>query len=843
MTVNASEAFNSALTLFCSLYEDMNPADLPEGLSPDNQDVWFYPGSVQTRPALNTVLSSGALNTIMSAEDVKLLSGQIQNLFIDSDGAIFCKDVYSGGEVIVARVSPGVQFKAENAFGKAWFAFFSQTLAAAFSESPFTGIDVPRYYDGTNVWRVTQDAPGAAIAVVDSGTPGTTTAGVHEGVVMFKSFNGAITAPSVPFTFTSVGTLKWNASNIPIGPPGTAQRILAFTAAAGSKFCYITPTSASGVTTIIDDNTSTTATIDFTDVQLLAGTPIDNPGNDLFNQIVLAPCLGVIEYESRMFWYGEINNIKNLLNMGFDGGYLVRAACPLGWTQTYSTGGALEVIDNSSQALGFSLQMAPAAGIRDCEINQPAFQDFYGAPILAQNGRYYFRCLAKATGPLGGTLVCDVYSPGSGGVLSTVSIQINTLIGSERWNTGLMSAALPASIPADTVIRVYLNGVPNGTIVTIDELEIINAAQPVLSQQVRASYINNPFGYDEITGIIGVDSTSALCGAFKQRGYLYFLTTEELHQTQNNGSTEPNGWTVTEVAAACGGSGPCSVDSAEGIAFWLGKYGHRVFSGSTPIKISQEIQPTWDTINWNAQLSMWLVNDAVNRIVYMGLVTGEFSAPNIVYPVSYRSVNASYEVPDPLHISYSGKMICSDLSRKSTRWNVTANCGAMLTTSLSDGQQMVFGGGNGHSPGVGVGYGNLYILNPAKFTDDDFGVIPSYYTTYAHWSHDAEQQIPLLGTHRKLYTYLSAYVTGIGNIQVTPLVDRLGNAWNPTLQYELSQALDHDLEWGLNVPGDRVFFKVSVTPLPGTTDASFNMQHLVVAGRMDKVFPVRGAVL
>ena len=43
MGLNAAQAFNKALTLFSSLYTDMSASDLPEGLSPANQDVWYLP--------------------------------------------------------------------------------------------------------------------------------------------------------------------------------------------------------------------------------------------------------------------------------------------------------------------------------------------------------------------------------------------------------------------------------------------------------------------------------------------------------------------------------------------------------------------------------------------------------------------------------------------------------------------------------------------------------------------------------------------------------------------------------------------------------------------------------
>src|SRR5581483_361885 len=57
-------------------------------------------------------------------------------------------------------VTPGVQFKAENYAGKQWYAFYSYLQAAAFSVNPFVGVDVPRYFDGDKLWRVTSDAPG-----------------------------------------------------------------------------------------------------------------------------------------------------------------------------------------------------------------------------------------------------------------------------------------------------------------------------------------------------------------------------------------------------------------------------------------------------------------------------------------------------------------------------------------------------------------------------------------------------------------------------------------------------------------------------------------------------------
>lgn len=1109
MAINAAEAFNSPLSLFSSLYQDMNPIDLPEGLSPANEDMWFIPGSVQTRPGLNGFLSPRLSGnpTIMSVADFPMPSGDYAAMFLDSLGNLSQRLASATGVTVRNQFSAGAQFKAESAFNKQWYASFAPELTAAFSANPFVGVDVPRYYDGQNVWRVTQDAPGQPPAAIESnvseplkaspnglisftglnvtqisqaGTVGTVTlptaslgftdafainqndsftisgagvaayngtwavstiavggtvttitfampagglastgagiitfalvivaptadlgllpgqllkiagagvggydgtwpvrallpgspdryivylpvfslansgggtaavggtiaAGLRQGVLMFKSLNGAITAPSIPFFWTATGGLPVLLNSIAIGPPGTLQRILAFAPAGGANFYYIPPALIPSTTggpptisqgTIINDNVSQSATLDFTDEALTAGVQIDIEGNDLFNQIVLAPCLGVIEYQQRLFWWGEINNIKNLTNPGFDGGYIATfGGTPLGWiNDPNSTGGTSGSAVVSEPVAGFAFAMTSAGGIRDCMISQHAYQDYYGAPILQPGTSYIFRLMVSLSDTVSaatGNLIAEFYSPTDG----SLSIAAINLAGLARdtltWQSAAFSSIVPSPLPSDTLLRIYLQGVTSTLTVTIDEVELIDAAQPVLAQQMRASYVANPFGYDEITGLLGIDSTDSITAAFKQRGYLYPLTNNSQFQTQNNGSTEPDEWAVTQFAQVCGCSGPCAVDSGEGVAIWAGRYGRMLFAGDTPKKISQELQPTWDRINWAVETRIWLVNDPVERILYTGLPLDQATAPSIVQPVSYRSVDTAYNVPDPIHTSYSGKLIATDLCRKSTIWNVKANCGAMITQPLLSGEgiarQMIFGGGNGLAPGVASGFGQLYRLDFAKRTDDDYGVIGTgtgnYYITYAWWNHEIEQSAPGLGLHRKLYSFLSAYVTGVGNLQITPYVDTLSNPAPALRPYALLEdGLTHDLEWGLNITGDRVFFKIQAVPFaaatpiqnieitdnelivtvpnnysPGmevsfsglaiatflngqtvtitsvfptgfmadfthadfpstpstagtvepesTTDAAFNINHLVVAGRMDKVFPTRGAYL
>lgn len=170
--------------------------------------------------------------------------------------------------------------------------------------------------------------------------------GVHQVVQLFRTRQGALTAPSPPVSFTANGGTSILISNLAIGPPNVTERILAFTGSGGDNFFYIgIPAVANGVqvstSTVVQDNTSTSVLVDFSDNTLFAATAIDIPGNNLFAQVVLGPCLGFGAYASRLLAWGERVKIQNFLNMGFAGGYIGSTSNPTGW----SVSGAGALVD------------------------------------------------------------------------------------------------------------------------------------------------------------------------------------------------------------------------------------------------------------------------------------------------------------------------------------------------------------------------------------------------------------------------------------------------------------------------------------------------------------------
>jgi hypothetical protein len=210
--------------------------------------------------------------------------------------------------------------------------------------------------------------------------------------------------------------------------------------------------------------------------------------------------------------------------------------------------------------------------------------------------------------------------------------------------------------------------------------------------------------------------------------------------------------------------------------------------------------------------------------------------------MDYRELNdfAAIAGNGPTRESLQGRMIAKEFCRKWTRWNISANCGEILARA-GGVQTFCLGAGNGQTPGAANGFGNVYSLSSAKLTDDDYGQVTPYYTTYFFVSRDQEQQLQL-DVHRKLATYLSAFITGTGQTSITPMADVLSNPWPALPAYPLSTSQNHDFEWGMNVSGERIALKIGSVPLVGQTDNGFNLQHLAMTLKREPMAPIRGAI-
>jgi len=671
---------------------------------------------------------------------------------------------------------------------------------------------------------------------------GLSTEGAHQCVVMFQTRQGYVTAPSRPVTFTSAGNRRYSVSNIPIGPPNVTSRILAFTGSGGDNFFYIpiTPMGtdvtgtrvAIGTSTVINDNTSTSAILDIADNTLFAGLAIDIPGNNLFAQVVLGPCLGFASYASRLIAWGERQKVQNFVNMGFAGGYNVLTQ-PLGWALIGPGTGTLV---NSDVGMAWRIAGNPVGG--SGAIEQNAYQDWTGATILAPNASYAFRFRAIASNAGDpGYVLGKIYSP-STGFAATAQVNITNIDTAALFFEANFSAAMPAVIPSDMQFLIATYNQTSGHFTQIDEISIVPLLSPYMNNVARASYVNNPEAFDGVTGTLGpADDPSPMQCMTLIRNNLIMHTAEGTFSTADNLS-EPGDWVVNTVSRSvgslsfrgCDQSKTGTGDAGEEWEIVASHAGLYIFAGGEFYKISQEYQSQWDRINWNARGTVWVKNDTSTRLVTVGVPLDNNALPSAMFVMNYRDLDTGTQIGSApaIKIGFTGRMIATDVSRKWTTWNLRAYCGQIM--SLPQGPTFC----------IGVD-GNYGWFDAAKLTDDIFGQIFSYWVSYFFVNHDQELQLGV-GSHMKLFCYLTAFVEGVGQIMVIPFVDSLQNAWPPTPLYPLSSPENQDLEWPLNVSGERVAFKFAAFPLQGQTDAFFNLQKMVTTIRLHPMYPCRGRV-
>lgn len=689
-----------------------------------------------------------------------------------------------------------------------------------------------------------QYGPNGSTSAVGTVTPfGQAAPGFHLMRVNFQTRQGAVLKPSPYVKFIANGGQYIQVSNIPTGPSNIVARILEFTGADGAYFFYLPiPAQVNGqvvsTATQINDNTTTSVLLDFSDNSLFGGIATSVPGNNLILQNVIDGALGFGQYATRLITYGQRNKIQNLLNMGFDADP-AGVTNPQGWTAYAGYPGS--TVSLATLPAGSQWQLAvPGYSI----LSQNVYRDAYGNPILQGNTYYSFRFWYSCTNPGNETGFSAILESISTGFSTTVNFNIST--SGSGYITLNFPAITPTSIPSDMILEIVLTVIGATCVLTVDELSMIYSQTPYLDGVLFGSYGNNPEGIDGVTSKFGpVTDTRKVMDFGVMRETLYMLTQEpsgRLHETTDNGTTEPSGWTVNEVGANCGALSAFSLtksqadDTAasggEEWMAWASLSGARIFGGAYPDKISQEIQPDWAQINPAAALTVWCVNDPVERALYFGVPLGSATAPSNILFMSYRQLDSAQAIAasPPFRVSFSGKLIATDNSRKWSLWNMSMN-GAALMYREAGTLSLVLGGGNGLTPGMG-GFGNVYTLNPAKYTDDDYGLVQSYYFTYGFVNRGAEQQLQV-GSHQKGFFGLLATVTwpaGTMLVQVAP--NNPANIWPLSCERTVSQP-NIDLQWGYGgmiiARGSRFFLKFSAQPVAGQTDNAYKLEMVTVA--------------
>src|SRR5579863_317597 len=786
-------AFGSWITL-------LDPSDVPPGLSPGLADVEFFPGGVRTRPGLASqfpVLGGAPqINGLKTYATTNLVQ---RFLALDSLGNLY-KETSPGVLSLAASIIlPNMFLASTTHFGREYMALSDGEV----------GQDLPRQYDDSNLDRVSQIGPAEGLSVADSTASGSISPGVHQCSVVFVTRQGYWTAPSPPVSWTAAGNFKVNVTNIPTGPSNVVQRLLAFTASSGASLYHVP------ATMVIDDNTTTSLTVDFTDTILLSGTSMDY----LFGQIELPEQLGVVDYAERLFWWGERARMDNWRNPTFDGGWDPSGSGrPLGWQldPTFGAGGSREPAD-VVWGDAYKITADGATVVRGL-ISQSAITDIAGDALCVNNSDYSVRVRVKRSpGLTSGTLRINAFSPTQGQIgtgLAVTAVQAGRAY--QEFTAQLFGPQ--TSLPGDLVLRVYGDATPgpNGAFFLIDNIEVFPTNASTNASLVRASATEQPESYDGVSGImnIAVNNGQGIRGAFVLRNNLYFVKEHSLYVTATDGVNEPALWPVEEVSNKVGTPSVHGVGFGEEWVVIADRAGLYFFDGGELVKISQEIQPTWDAINWQAAQHLWVQVDTRQKRILVGVPMGSATQPNQVLMLDYAAGFA-----DPL----AGLPSSFERARKWAPWTIAANsCGLI---ERSNGIAQTFLGSNNST-------GKIYALAEGQYSDDGAAINSSYTTAFL-------AATGLSG--RNLFGYLTAYVQGAGSLALSAFLPGslpagAGGSQLALGSWTLAFPAVRDMEQFTNVLAERAAYQLS-TSAPGSW---FSLTKLVPWVKPDPFAIVRG---
>lgn len=811
-----------------------------QNVSSCSQAVVFTDKFGTTFGSVATFNLAAAFNFPIAAGDTVVVAGVGIGAY---NGTFVVLSVTNGGQTITVanEESPALH---NSAGGTVTVKFIQMTLtAAATLVSPITiaGASVAGYNISytlrqsisSTVYQLPANPAQLALANAGGGTvamAGHIAAGVHSLAVSFITRKGYWTRPSPMGSWTAAGNLAVKVTQIPTGPPNIVGRLL-FITAANLFDLYQIPTLMT-----INDNVTTSLQLDFTDAQLLSGTPF----NYLKNMDVLPPTAGVAAYANRLFWWGEQPRMQYWNNVGFEGGFNSTGIIPLGWSLVTGAAGAGGSVDTTPPwGLGYRITGDGASASRGT-ITQAAttnaFQAFpalsatlpaqLGNPLIKPNTAYTVRArIWRSAGMAAGLVTINLFSTIAG--INTTGLRADFTQTANQWTevSGTLTAAL-GSIPSDLVLRIAgLNTITNLSFFIVDDISIY-PSQTAVSQYsyLRGSRVNAPDSYDTTNGLLQPQQGGgqAIRAAFEMRDLFYIVKERCLLVTQDDGINEPGNWQVQTVDGSVGtpsinGVGLANdASSGESWAVIANRNGLFYFDGSPPRKISQEIQPTWDQINWAAGLTIWVRVDLRERRIYIGVPWQNATHPNRVLMLNFSEEVSPWFSPllgDP--ILGEGK------GRQWTMWRLkhgelSINIANMIERPT--GIPQLFLGG--------IGTGKVYALDSVVHDDDTTSILAYYKTA------------PLSATGsslRNLTGYATYYTFGQGNLSLQGIMPDGSVSEGPYWQALDNPAMG-DTQQYLSTISERTSWLFSIEDVAGSW---FSINKFVAYVKEDPYAPVR----
>ena len=706
-------------------------------------------------------------------------------------------------------------------------------------------------------------------------------AGTRQAVCFFISETGywSPASPFIEFTVPDEANFL-TITNLPIGPPGTVARGIAFTEAgqngvAGANFYVIenpVVITINGVettysSTIVQDNVTTgnvtPIKLTFTDSVLLDSTEIDIQGQDQFNLIELGSSAWCVPYSQRMFYGLQLNKVTNFNNLSFDGGYLPPSTgantqplgFPLGALGSPGTGWSILDSANSSVVVspvtGNALYIKNGTGstVSLCGLmQQTAYQDQYQVDILEINTLYSVRVAASnPSGVQVGTLTIDLTDTATGVTYGKFSVPLSQMSTTVQVFSGtLLTQIFTSAVPSTLQLRLYVSGMGANSDCLIDRAEVFPTSAPYLGAQVYGSYINDLEAIDasDNGGIIDTTSenTQFCYGGFVMHNQLFLLKESSMYSTEDNPNSEPGGWSLKEVSNKVGACGIHAYDVGEEWATTACRAGIYGFAGGQPIPLTLEIVNLWGCINWAAANTIVLRNDINDRKLYcwVPLPTGPATAtylwlpnapynptpstPNVCLMLNYQGLATAMELFNGpgVHTTMFGTLAAVDMKRKWSIWQVPSPYADFIYRQDSvDNPLFVCNG---------IASSKIYQFEESQYSDDGVAIHADY-CTYGFVNATKAATQPIFGLHTKRYTVLQVTASGAG-IMSTALLPNIINPkypYNVPVGISLSDPAMDDYFRPVNVKGNRMFLEFSTNAV----DSYFHLDKVLLTGKAD----------
>jgi len=617
----------------------MERSDLPVGLSPLAKNVKFFPGGVQSRGGFSSFWTeAGVSDGYWSLTD-----------FVDGRGDRYYAFLRGGKGTLAVLGYPGgvatqTDLTQRMGFNPSFSTIRTATLYGRVYVCLSDGIRglMPPWQIASTSGLVARNvaATGGHEALIAFGA-GAMLAGTYYVAVAFETDTGYISgAVKLNYDTTAV-PCNISLSSIPIGPPGTTKRRI-FISLVDSFELY----NPAGL--VINDNTTTSfGPFDLTVDEIASGLPfIDYIG------LRKPPMqLGVEAYSNRLVYWGGDGRIDSffgptnsatpltyssigLINLDFSAdvasSYTWGVAGEYGEWYGASASAAVTAGSYLQGELSNYLTLTSSGGATDALVQQGygsmAVTARYNRDTLGnyylQPGRKYgirVRARRSATGAAG-NLVIKMYEHtalGARTTLTTATFPVTSM--GEEWNVFEAYGTTAPTGLANLSIDVYLANVTNAAKVDVSHIEVFDNEYRRGTSTLSISRVDDPESFDVVSGSLTVSPNDGqeIRDVFVLNGNMYIAKERSLYVVTDNGQ-EPAFWSPQIVSDTVGTPSVHGSAVGDNFALLASRDGLYLLTGGSPLKVSQEIQPTWDLFDWTKGERIFVAIDTVSQYAIVG---------------------------------------------------------------------------------------------------------------------------------------------------------------------------------------------------------------------------------